>query len=351
MPSSFQSLLKRLLRNRGGDAQPDKSTAKRSTLRRPAAYQAMVSECSRKRPCFLVLSGCQSQLLAQSMEVMALGTSSHYFIGGPQRIADFCKEGWRAYKAELDQADVIYTQKLKVYKFLLQCGDYKEKIRFVPLMNCAAFHPDMTYIRHNGKKLVGPMGDYHSILVTAAYFAGLSQNAAISLFRPDVYEAMGYLSKPQVEIESFRKRFLQSNIDVENLIDSHKGPWMRTLNHPRSSMVVQLVSRILERDGIEIKNRSPSVCDWIEDNLAKGPEWPLYPGLLESVSMADGKVDDTTMIFKSPYKSNQKAIFLDLDRLVEYSYASLQGVEMAGVKMLNHDFNDAVETLKKIETV
>lgn len=282
---------------------------------------------------------------------MVLGTSSHYFIGSPQRIADFCKEGWKTYKADLDQADVVYTQKLKIYNFLLQCEDYKEKVRFVPLMNCAAFHPDMTYMRHNGTKLVGPMGDYHSILVTAAYFAGLSQNAAISLFRPDVYEAMGYFSKSQVEIESFEQRFRQNDIDVEDLIVSHKGAWMRTLNHPRSSMVVHLVSRILERDGIAIKNRSPSVCDWIEDNLAKGPEWPLYPGLLESVSMADGEGDDTTMIFKSPYKSNGKAIFLGLDRLVEYSYASLQGVEMTGVKMLNHDLNDAVETLKKIETV
>lgn len=324
---------------------------KTSIPRRPLAYQAMISECSRGRPFFLVLSGCQSQLLAQLMEVIALGNSSHHFIGSSQRISDFCNEGWRDYKDELDQADVIYTQKPRVYQFLLQMGRYRAKARFLPLMNCSAFHPDMTYMRHKGEKLVGPMGDYHSILVTAAYFSGLPQEDAIRLFRPDVYEAMGYFEKVRVEMESFHQRFHQSGIDVKDLTEAPKDPWMRTLNHPKPCMVAQVVSRVLERDGIEIKNRSPSISDWVDDNLAKGPEWPLYSGLFDNMFGGGRAEHDPPMIFKSPYKSDGKPLFFGIEKLVEYSYTSLQSVDMADVMMLNYDLDDALETLKNIETI
>lgn len=318
--------------------------------RRPAAYNAMMEECIKDNPKFVVLSGCQGPLIAEFMELMTLGSASSYFVGGGKRINEFCSQergGWESYKKELDGANFIYTQKPKIYNFLAGMERYKEKLRYIPIMNCPAFHPDMTYMDYGREKIVGPMGDYHSIVATASYFAGFSQNDALDLFQPDVYRAMGFFDKSKSALQSFEKRFEESGIDVSELVASPGKVWMRTLNHPKGYAAAKIVSQALERDEICIKNNLSAVIEWATDHLAKGPEWPLYPGLRENISKEVVVKENGNIMFKSPYKFEERPVFFGLKKLIEYTYSSLEGFEMNSIKMRHHNFEDAVRVLVK----
>ncbi|MBE0405171.1 WcbI family polysaccharide biosynthesis putative acetyltransferase [Halomonas citrativorans] len=304
--------------------------------RRPLAYEAMIENAQAAKPLFLVLSGCQHKMIAGFLETLTLGKANHYFLS-IEKVNAFDKGGWKAYQEELDKADYIYTQKKKVADFLLSQHRYKDKVYYFPVISCAYFHPDIAYIQHSGKKQVGPLGDYHSILVTAAYFAGLSQQQALMAFKPEIYNALGFEEKKQRERAAFINRFKKEGVDLSSCVArwDKDGQWMRTVNHPVRYVIYEIVYQVLQRDEVPIANHSPSVVDWVEDDLARSAEWPLYP--------LNGNND--FLIFKSPYSFLDKGIYFNLKKFVEYSFASLDGVDRENINVMGCDIEKAINVL------
>ncbi|MCH4810014.1 WcbI family polysaccharide biosynthesis putative acetyltransferase [Vreelandella neptunia] len=307
--------------------------------RRPLAYEAMIENSKSARPRFLVLSGCQSKMIAGFLEILTLGQASYHFFS-IKKVEAFSKDGWKEYQADLDNADFIYTQKKQIADFLLSQDRYKDKVFYFPVINCAFFHPDIAYMQHNGERLVGPMGDYHSILITAAYFAGFTQQQTLAFFKPEVYKLLGFDVKKDKERAALLSRFANEGIDLSSCMTRWdcEGQWMRTVNHPTRRVIYEVVQKVLIRDDIEIVNHSPSLVDWVEDDLARSAEWPLYP--------KDG--DNSLLIFKSPYAGLGKGIYFDLNKFIEYSFASLILVEKNKLSVNGCRLDDVINSLKNV---
>jgi hypothetical protein len=311
-----------------------------ATPRRPLAYEAMIENSQTAKPRFLVLSGCQSKMIAGFCEVLTLGQSSYHFLS-IQKVEGFAKGGWKSYQEDLDNADFIYTQKRQVADFLLSHNNYKDKVYYFPVINCACFHPDIAYMQHDGERLVGPMGDYHSLLITAAYFAGFTQRQTLGLFNPDVYSALKFDVKKERERAGFIAKFKKEGIDLTAAITrwDSEGQWMRTVNHPIRNVIFEIVLKVLQRDGVEVVNHSPSVVDWIEDDLARSAEWPLYP--------LDG--DTSLLIFKSPYSGSGNGIYFNLEKFIEYSFASLLMVDKEKLNVNGRNLDEMIKVLEDMK--
>lgn len=342
--------LKGLLKWRPGK-HPAKKTVSGDTgtpQRRPLAYDRMLQEAGKRGPRFLVLSGCQSQMLSGFFETLTLGVSSYHFIKLSQ-LADFKKSEWQRYQSDLDEADLIYTQKAKVAEALRDMPQYRDKVYFIPVISCAVFHPDISYMRYKEERFVGPMGDYHSILASAAYFAGMRTSEAMECFHPELYKRAGFIEKSRKERTAFIKRFSDHDIDLAQCVKQWegKGTWMRTLNHPTRQVIHDIVLQVLQRDGISIENPSPSTLDWVDDDLARSAEWPVYPGISND-AVGNPSLARERMIFRSPYKHAGKPILMRLNQLINYTYESLKGSHLEYVKMNNYDLRKVVDTLKAL---
>lgn len=316
--------------------------------RRPLAYESMLQQADEASPRFLVLSGCQAQMVSGFLETLTLGRSTYHFLSLP-KVANFQAEEWQRYKKDLDAADLIYTQKPKVADALRAMSAYRDKVRYFPVISCAAYHPDISYMRREGERCVGPMGDYHSVLATAAYFAGKSRAQAAACFHPVVYEQVGFTQKAHSERAAFLKRFAQHGIELSQRLKAweHEGTWMRTINHPTRRVVHDVVAQVLQRDGIAIENPSPSVKDWVDDDLARSAEWPVYPGVMGE-AVDDAVLARERLLFKSPYKRSGRSLFMNLDQLIDHTYASLEGTRQDQVKLNNADLGKAVSVVGQV---
>lgn len=346
----WQRLRQRVLggviqRSSMADTDADRRAETAPSPRRPLAYDSMLQQADEASPRFLVLSGCQSQMIAGFLEVLTLGRSEYHFLSLP-KVANFQAEEWRRYKEDLDAADFIYTQKPKVADALRTMPAYRDKVRYFPVINCAAYHPDISYMRREGERLVGPMGDYHSVLATAAYFAGKSRLQAVACFEPDVYQQAGFTQKANSEKAAFFKRFAEHSIDLSQHLSAWErdGPWMRTLNHPVRRVVHDVVVQVLKRDDVAIENASPSRMDWVDDDLARSAEWPVYPGVMGE-PLDDASLARERLLFKSPYKRAGRSLFMNLEQLVDYTYASLEGTRRDQVKLNSCDLDKAIDVV------
>ncbi|MGM0855835.1 MAG: WcbI family polysaccharide biosynthesis putative acetyltransferase [Pseudomonadota bacterium] len=318
--------------------------------RRPLAYDAMVNQAANARPRFFVLSGCQGAMVAGYLQALTLGQASHRYLS-QAKIKTFIEGEWQHYRPELEAVDYIVTQKKKLADFLVSHTPYKHKVRYFPIINVKGFHPDIVYLRNGAERFVGPMGDYHSLIITAAYFAGLSETEARACFTPTVYRGLGFVEQFDQSRHALQKRFSAEGIDLQKDIqrwDQH-GTWMRTVNHPKGFVIHDVVVRVLERDGISLHNTASSRVDWVEDDLARSAEWPAYPGLGLSQNTALGDSEsarNTSLIFKTPYKYQGKSILLDIESFVSHSYASLEGVSFDEMSTNGADLATAVQFLR-----
>ncbi|WP_081194370.1 WcbI family polysaccharide biosynthesis putative acetyltransferase [Halomonas sp. BC1] len=306
----------------------------------------MIRDAGQARPRFLVLSGCQSPMISGFLETLTLGQSSYHFLSVP-KVNAFSQGGWESFKPDLDAADFIYTQKPKVAEALAALPQYADKVRYFPVLACAAFHPDISYMHREGERFVGPMGDYHSVLITAAYFAGKCPRQALECFHPEVYEKVGFMKKSATEKSQLLERFRASGIELAKSVEEweRQGPWMRTLNHPTRRAMHDLVVKVLGRDGLPVCNTSPALVEWVDDNLARSAEWPVYPGLLE---VPDEGIDQALgrMLFKSPYKLGDRSLFMNLNQFIDYTYASLEGTLRDKATLNNFDLETAIDVVR-----
>ena len=327
-----------------------KKKALPNTPRRPLAYEAMLKQATNAGPRFFVLSGCQGAMVAGYLQTLTLGKASHLYLS-QDKIKTFIDGEWQHYRPELEAADYIVTQKKNLADFLVSHTSYKHKVRYFPVINVKGFHPDIVYLRKGSERLVGPMGDYHSLIITAAYFAGLSEKQALACFSQTTYRALGFVDQFEHSRHALVKRFAEESIDLQGDMQrwDQQGTWMRTVNHPKAHVIHDVVVQVLKRDGIPLHNTAPSNVDWVEDNLARSAEWPVYPGLglCNSNPLVNSEITrNTSLIFKSPYTYQGQSILLDMVSFVSYSYRSLENAGLEELTTNGADLAFAVRLLR-----
>jgi hypothetical protein len=178
--------------------------------------------------------------------------------------------------------DLHRYERILIAPQLLSCLEpdarNSQNIWKVPVLHFPAYHPDACYLQDaSGKSVKGPLGDYHSLIALAAFQLELSVQKACTLFREDVYTALGYFDRWHLSRAHLLKLFSEHGLDLSSRFVnwSRHGAFMYTVNHPRIHCLHDLAHVILENAGIKAK-----YLDAIpHDNLANGPIYPVYPEL------------------------------------------------------------------------
>lgn len=317
-----------------------------SLKRRPFGFDEGNSESNNFGKKIVVMSGCQGKTIADYFQVKTGALTVPFIFMGGSAMTDFVRSGGAGYLEQLRCFDLIYTQKAEVFE-TLQHTELSERARLMPVVEYVAYQPDQTYIIHtpSGQHIVGPLGEYHSLIAAAGYYAGLSVEQCIELFRAPVYKLLGYEDISRSSRADILNQEKKTGYPIADMIQKwdETGKWMRTINHPVKKVLSDLVSHALYVENI---TSIEGVDDFVVDELASNVDWPVYPGLPAAPKA------DPILRFKIPSalvpKSNA-GVFLSLTELINETYSSLGpfALEDVDFKQLDRriDIQQVVEKL------
>jgi hypothetical protein len=283
-------------------------TAERST---PWPYQST----SKLR--MALFGNCQVVGVGRLLQAMSGDISVQTFETTPTML-DRLQRGDLDIAKTLRSADLVFVQYLGQVISIIQerFPKHAHRLRQFPPVAYAGFHPDCVYVRSGSGHLSGSMGEYHSAIAFWAWRHGLDVRHAVDLFRPEVFEALGYDSYHQAAYNSLIEIGRDTSMPMAPHLDTWQrhGCWMHTINHPKLMVLADVASAMLVREGIEPIREA---AQWVEDPLLNWPVWPVYPGLAEKVGLQGSYVFKIDSGFCPPQRP---VLTMDLESFVEASY-------------------------------
>lgn len=268
----------------------------------------------------LLLGNCQVRPLALLMQAMLGGAHVDAVELLPAAVARL-RDGEAGMSALIEAADLIYFHPHDdaLAAFRASYPSHVEKIRMVPRITFAAFHPDADYVEHaDGKHMLGPLGAYHSVIVFYGWQKGLPESETLNLFREDVFRALGYFDYAPAAIESLMAEGERTGIDLAPLFEtwSRRGCWMYSMNHPRLFVMADIARLLLAREKLDTL---PGADMFVEDAMSLDPVWPVYPGIAERLGF------EGSYLFKrstDPQIRGMDVMMLSLPQFIHESYAA-----------------------------
>lgn len=150
----------------------------------------------------------------------------------------------------------------------------------IPIISFAAFHPDCISVGDDEvhAPIFGPLGVYHSALALFAFRKGLSLDEANALFNHNVFEALGYFdiwNDASAELLAASNQRWGMDLSSELLGWARRGVFMRTINHPKPFVLVDVAKKLLTTVGLPCSD-----MDWqnyMIDDFVSYPTFPVYP--------------------------------------------------------------------------
>ncbi len=196
----------------------------------------------------------------------------------------------------------------------------------------SAFHPDIVYVANAAPKpdehrnVQSAIGDYHSALAVFGFMQNLGLEKTLSLYRREVYEALGYMNMWSESEDFLLAAFRGYGWPVERFFVqwARRGAFMHTINHPKLFVLADIARMILSRCNVAFVD--DAVEDRIIDPLLAGPTWPVYPAIAEQFGFTG------SMNFKKVELDSHASLMLDLPRFVAGSFAKLERVPRENIR-------------------
>jgi hypothetical protein len=230
-------------------------------------------------PRIAVVANCQSFGLAYAMKLLNLDATVHRF---PV-----------LFKSWVDVKMLARALKHYDYVFFQPFGpgyvrggsaepilqELKDPI-LLPTLIFTGFHPDQVYV-HNAAKagapINGPIGPYHSALAFFAYRAGLPVDAALRLFKREVFESVGYFDVWNGAAEALLNEGQKFSLDFrEDLLRwTRRGCFMYSSLHPKPFVFFDFARQLMQRAGAP--TTPVNFDEYAVDDLVRGAVYPVYP--------------------------------------------------------------------------
>lgn len=234
----------------------------------------------------LVLGNCQARSMASclealSSEVTTKGVEIHQ--SGLELL--FSKRD-SALHAALTRYDHILLQPPYAPLVKDHFPDMADRVALFPALSFSAYHPDLVYIHVNSTKafLFGPLGHYNSALAFWGFSNGLSVLETSDLFNAWTYEQLGYFDFWESSRQALLQQGDSANFSLARYLDkwSRTGSFMHSVNHPKLFVFADIAQEILARLGVP---SVPAGAQYVMDEQAEGPVWPVYPELGERLGV------------------------------------------------------------------
>lgn len=217
------------------------------------------------------------------------------------------KKDFASYAPRLDTFDLILTAPDFVNN---ECVDFADvaPVQTMPIPYFDGYHPDLCYLTDGKGILKGPMGDYHSKIVTAAYKKGVPGSSVRALFSSSRYQDFGYFDRWTPAKAAFIDGFTDVGLSIDHYFRtwSVRRQFMHSVNHPAIEVVYDMARCILSREGIEYADTRLLP----HDNLMNGPIYPVFDEIAERLSIQG------SYLFKLPAQYR----CINLDQFINASY-------------------------------
>ncbi len=196
----------------------------------------------------------------------------------------------------------------------------------IPVIVFPAFHPDLIYLyteTGNGEwaGVQSAIGTYNSALAVFGYIHGLTVDEVLSLYRAEVYEALGYFDFWPSSQQELLKTGRDVGIPLETEFQrwTRSGCFMHSINHPKAIVLIDVARALLRKAAISTSNVG---CEhYITDNELADAVWPVYEPIASRYGLKGSN------IFKKPdyaADAGNGMRFFDLRTFVDESYRSYE---------------------------
>jgi hypothetical protein len=244
------------------------------------------------------VGNCQTDAIARCAS-SALGPKSHYVHPRKSGFDD------KQLAKILRTAEIVFTQPVfapKVRHIMSRSQERSGIVIESPRLFFPGFHPDLVTPNLAGKFSHLPMGNANSAILLAAWSAGLGPDDAITLFRDEVYEALGYYDAFEAATHRLIEECASFGIDAASLMRGWERPFFYVPLHPKIAVLHDIALTLLRNAGVSIRNSDPP-----DDRLATNVIWPVYPEIGQRLGVTgnyifrpnrnspDGKSDPMTL--------------------------------------------------------
>ncbi|MBD8621591.1 GSCFA domain-containing protein [Pseudomonas sp. CFBP 13727] len=275
-------------------------------------YQAKKDNLKR----IFIIGNCQSEVLANLLESMVPELAAVSCLVTAKKLEEICVPN--ALSNQFTEADLILIQSSPndpiPSRILSIYGEYKSKIRLIPNIYYALYHPDIIYVQNDSGNIKGPMGEYHSGLILFAWKQSLSLGQTADLFTRDVYAHVGYFEHATSSANLLLETGINVGIPLDHLLERwrFKACFMHSMNHPKLNVLADIARAVLIREGMSY---IPGVEQYMEDSLALHPCWPVYPDIAAVYGI------EGSYFFKQVTdRSSSKPKMIDLNELIAQSF-------------------------------
>jgi hypothetical protein len=227
---------------------------------------------------FLLLGNCQTRSLARLMPSLVAGAEATEIHYTPQLLKKIACRDEHLSKLIEESTFILSHPHDDLLELLRQnFPSASTKIRLLPRIFFAAFHPDAEYVADSrGLQLFGPMSAYHSSIAHFAWTNNLTKAQTLQLFCEDTYSKLGYFDYWPLSVQVLVEEGARTDISMEPLIEkwTKQGCWMYSMNHPKLFVLADIARIVLTRAGVEVL---PGVEEYAYDELKNDYVWPLYP--------------------------------------------------------------------------
>ena len=190
----------------------------------------------------------------------------------------------------------------------------------IPSIKFDAYHPDICFVLANDLPFDGAMGAYHSMLVLAAYKAGLNIEKTRALFRREIFERCGFLDRWEGERQQLLDHFAEYGLDITAPFRawSRRECFMYGIDHSKARPIHDIAHVFLQACGIE-----PHQTDIVPaDTIMTGSCFPVYPEIGEVLG-----VEGSYM-----FKRYQQYRLISLEHFIELSFAAYAQFSTENIK-------------------
>jgi hypothetical protein len=218
------------------------------------------------------------------------------------------------FRGALDKfAETIPTYDRVVIHPHLEHGYYDfssvQKLSRIPSIKFDAYHPDICFVNVRGQLLNGPIGAYQSMIVLAAFQAGMSPERTRTLFRRDIFERSGFFSRWEGERKQLLESFAAHGLDMSGPFRawSRRESFMYGIDLSKARPIHDIAQAFLQQCGIET-NRTDIIP---ADVMMIGSCFPVYPEVAEVLG-----VEGSYM-----FKPHREYKLLSLEKFIGESFA------------------------------
>lgn len=216
----------------------------------------------------------------------------------------------------LRSAQIVFVQGpwlAKIKEMIGSSGGPDAPLITAPRLYFPGFHPDMaTPSKAAGKCPNLPLGTANSAILLAAWSEGFGPDEAITLFRDEVYEALGYYEAFDAATELLVRECGLFGVDVRPLMGAWKRPFFHVPLHPKIEVLNDVALALLHNAGIETSGSAPPVADGLSINVI----WPVYPEIGERLGV------EGSYIFRPNCEGAEDGMrSLTLEQFIERTFA------------------------------